>query len=58
MGSYIMIMYFTGRHWLLLAPSKLQSSPAVFIEGYQRILKAAEFGEFTDASMPSQTILA
>jgi len=26
MGGYIVIMYFTGRHWLLLAASKLQSS--------------------------------
>jgi len=27
MGGYIVIIYFTGRHLLLLAPSKLQSSP-------------------------------
>jgi len=26
MGAYIAIMYFTGRHWLLLEPSKLQSA--------------------------------
>ena len=26
MGGYIVITYFIGRHWLLLAPSKLQSS--------------------------------
>jgi len=26
-GGYIVIIHFTGRHWLLLASSKLQSSP-------------------------------
>jgi len=27
MGGYIVIMYFTGHHWLLLAPSELQLPP-------------------------------
>jgi len=26
MGGCIVIIYFTGRHWLLLPPNKLQSS--------------------------------
>jgi len=29
MDGYILVMYFTGRYWLTLAPSKLQSSPEV-----------------------------
>jgi len=32
MGGHIVIMNFTRRHWLLLVPSKLQSS--LFIFGY------------------------
>jgi len=27
MGGYIVIIYFTVHHWLLLASSKLRSSP-------------------------------
>jgi len=31
MAGYIVVMKFTGRHWLTLAPSNLQSSPIFFI---------------------------
>ena len=27
MAGYLVLRKFTGRHWLALAPSKLQSSP-------------------------------
>jgi len=35
MAGHIVVMKFTGRHWLALAPSNVQSSPREFACSFQ-----------------------